>query len=683
MGTSRRDFIKWCSTGAAALAAGLPARRAFARQEPEATATATPTGPPTPAPTPGVPKDATPATAQANAAVLNELPFDNLEDFQDAQRGFVATLPEGIIKTDAGSAAWDLTAYEFLEREDAPPTVNPSLWRMAQLNMNNGLFQVTDRIYQVRGFDLSNMTIIEGDEGIMLIDPLISRETARAGLDLYYQERGQRPVMAVFYTHTHVDHYGGVKGVTSEEDVQAGKVQILAPDGFLEHAVSENVMAGTAMSRRADYMYGTYLPRGERGQVDGGLGKAVSLGNTTLIAPTDVITKTGETRVIDGVEIVFQLTPDTEAPAEMTMYFPQFNALDAAEIACPVLHNLLTMRGAQVRDANKWAYYLNEAIGLYGDEVDVVLAQHHWPRWGRDRVLRFLKSQRDLYKYIHDQTLRLMNQGYTMVEIAEMLTLPASLDQQWYNRGYYGSVNHDVKAVYQKYLGWYDANPATLHPLPPVESGIKYVEYMGGPQAVMARVREDLDKGDYRWAAQVMNHVVFAYPEDQEARNLEADALEQLGYQAEAATWRNAYLVGAFELRNGAPQPAGAGTASPDTLKAMTLPMFFDYMGVRLNGPQADGKTIVLNWDFTDTGETYILNLENSTLTYMAGRQAPDADATLTLTRATIDAITLGQTTFDEEVAAGNAKIEGDGQKLAELMGLLDSFGPMFNIVTP
>jgi alkyl sulfatase BDS1-like metallo-beta-lactamase superfamily hydrolase len=634
-------------------------------------------------PTTPIPKAAAPATTQANAAVLKQLPFADQEDFQDAQRGFVATLPEGIIKTADGKTAWDLKAYEFLKQQDAPPTVNPSLWRMARLNMNNGLFQVTDRIYQVRGFDMSNMSIIEGDKGVMLVDPLISRETAQAALELYYQQRGKRPVVAVFYTHSHVDHYGGVKGVVSEADVKAGKVQIIAPDGFLEHAVSENVTAGVAMSRRAMFMYGTLLPRGEKGQVDGGLGKAVSLGAITLIPPTDDITKTGETRVIDGVEIVFQLTPGTEAPVEMTMYFPQFKAFDSAEIACPVLHNLLTMRGAEVRDASRWSYYLNEAIALYGDKTDVVFAQHHWPRWGRERVLTFLASQRDLYQYVHDQTLRLMNQGYTMVEIAEMMQLPASLDQQWYNRGYYGTLNHDVKAVYQKYLGWYDANPATLHSLPPVESGKKYVEYMGDPQAVIARARADFDKGEYRWVAQVMNHVVFAYPDNQEARNLEADALEQLGYQAEAATWRNAYLVGAFELRNGVPKLTGAGTANADTIKAMTLPMFFDYMGVRLNGPKADGKKIVLNWNFTDVGEKYTLNLENSALTYMAGRQAPNADATLTLTRATLDAITMGQTTFEKEVAAGNLKIAGNGQKLGELMGLLDTFDSMFNIVTP
>ena len=626
------------------------------------------------------PKGAQPATKQANAAVLNELDFSDRQDFDDAQRGLIAPPTEAIIKAADGHVVWDLDAYSFLKKEEAPATVNPSLWRQARINLVAGLFKVVDRVYQVRGLDLSNMTIIEGDKGVILIDPLITAEAARAGLDLYYQHRDKRPVVAVIYTHSHVDHFGGVKGVVNEADVKAGKVSILAPERFLEAAISENVTAGTAMGRRSSYWYGVVLPRGERGQVDAGLGKATSIGSVTLIPPTDTITKTGEQRLIDGVKMVFHMTPDTEAPAEMMIWFPQFKVFNSAELACHTLHNVLTLRGAQVRDAAKWSRYLNEAIDAYGEQTEVLIAQHHWPRWGRDRSIKFLKDQRDMYKYVHDQTLRLANEGYTMTEIGPMLTLPPSLARQWYARGYYGTVNHDAKAVYQKYIGWYDMNPANLNPLPPVESARKYVEYMGGAQAVMARAREDFRKGEYRWVAQAMNNVVFADPDNQEARQLQADTLEQLGYQAEAATWRNNYLTAAYELRKGVPSlPA---TASTDVLTALTIPMIFDFMGVRLNGPRADGKVIVINWNFTDVKAKYALSLENSALTYM-DRQAPKADATITLTRAAFDAITLGKTTFEKEIGAGRIKVEGDGRKLGELFGLMDTFKGDFNIVTP
>ena len=628
------------------------------------------------------PKDATTQTQQANAALLTELPFADQQDFQDAERGLIAPLPDLTIKDDTGRIVWTLKGYEFLQQKDAPPSVNPSLWRMAQLNMNNGLYKVTDRVYQVRGFDLSNMTIIEGDSGLILIDPLSAVETARAGLDLYYQEVSQKPVKAVIYTHSHADHYQGVKGVTSQDDVAAGRVVVLAPDGFMEAATSENVFAGTAMSRRIIFQYGPYLKRGVLGQVDDGLGKSTPLGHATLISPTDTISQTGETRTIDGVTMQFQMVSGTEAPSEMTIYFPQFKLLDAAEIACPLLHNVLTLRGAQVRDPKKWATSLNEAIALYGDQVEILIAQHNWPRWGRDNVLALLADERDLYEFINDQSLNLINKGYTPIEIAEMLKLPASLDQKWYTHSYYGTLSHDVKAVYQRYIGWYDGNPANLHPLTPVDSGKKTVEYMGGSQAIIAKAREDFAKGNYRWVAEVMNKVVFAEPDNAEARNLEADAFEQLGYQAEGL-WRNWYLVGAYELRNGVTKTLGGGTASPDVLTAMSIPQNFDYLGVRLNGTKADGKTIVLNWDFTDVREQYALTLRNSALTYRANWQDPQADATITLTRAVWNALTFGQTTIDQALASGAIKVTGNPQKLTELLGLLDTFKPDFPIVTP
>jgi alkyl sulfatase BDS1-like metallo-beta-lactamase superfamily hydrolase len=632
---------------------------------------------------PDTAKPAEPAVAAANAAVYDVLPFADRADYEDARRGFIASVPEALIKDDAGRTIWSLAPYGFLASDRAPATVNPSLWRIAQLNCLHGLFAVTDRIYQVRGFDIANMTLIEGDTGVIVIDTLTTAETARAALDLYFRHRPKKPVVAVIYTHTHVDHWGGVRGVVDEVAVAAGQVAIIAPDGFLEHAVSENVIAGTAMIRRAQYQFGTLLPPGERGQVDAGLGKTISRGAVTLIAPTDLIRRTGERRVVDGVEIVFQMAPNSEAPAEFHMHFPQLRALNLAENATHLLHNLLPFRGAEVRDPLAWSKYLNEAIDTFADQSDVLFGQHHWPVWGRARIVEYLTSQRDLYKYLHDQTLRLINHGFTAAEIAEQLVLPKSLGSRWHNRDYYGTVRHNVKAIYQKYLGWYDANPAHLDPLPPVDGARKYLAYMGGAAAVIARARKDFRAGQYRWVAEVMNHVVFAEPENHEARELAADALEQLGYLAEAATWRNAYLFAAHELRHGIPRLKAAAPVAPDALRALTLDMVFDYLGVRLNGPKADGKRIVVNWHFTDTNQTYVLNLENSALTWRVGRRAETADGTLTLSRATLDAILLRQMTFPQGVQAGRIAVTGDLAKLGELMGLFDEFHMMFDIVTP
>lgn len=629
------------------------------------------------------PAEASSITQSLNQEVKSKLPFADNQDFKDAQQGFIATLPKLIVKKADGGVVWDLTSYDFLNAEEAPPTVNPSLWRQARLNRFNGLFQVTDRIYQIRGFDISNMTIVEGDTGILIIDPLISEEVARAGLELYYQHRPQKPVVAVVYTHSHVDHYGGVKGVVSEDDVKQGKVKILAPENFLEDAVSENVFAGNAMGRRATYMYGPFLPRGIKGQVDGGLGKTNSLGTVTLIPPTDIIRKTGEEREIDGIQMLFQMAPNTEAPAEMLIYFPQLKALNLAEDATHTLHNLYTLRGAPVRDASKWWKTLNEALDLFGAESDVVFAQHHWPTWGNDKIRTYLQSQRDLYKYIHDQSLRLMNLGYTMLEVAEMLNLPASLSQKWYNRSYYGSVNHDAKAVYQRYLGWYDSNPANLHALPPEEASKHYVEFMGGSAQVIKKARESFQKGDYRWVAMVMNHVVFAEPKNAEARQLQAAALEQMGYQSENPTWRNEYLMGAHELRNGIPNLKDFQAVSVDTLKAMPVELLLDYLGIRLNGEKAAGAAITLNWIFSDTGEQYAISLENSALIYTANKQYPQADASLTLSRDSLNRVLDKSSSLEKEISQGNAKLEGNAQKMTELLSYMQDFDASFNIVTP
>jgi len=629
------------------------------------------------------PKDASDVTRQANSAVLNQLPFNNRQDYEDAKRGFIASDPKIMFKNQQGQTIWDLNTYSFLNAQEAPATVNPSLWRIAQLNMNSGLFKVTDGIYQIRGYDLSNMTIVEGKTGLIVIDPLISTEVSKAGLDLYYRNRPKKPVVAVIYTHSHVDHYGGVKGVVSEADVKSGKVHIYAPEHFLEEAVSENVFAGNAMSRRAIYMYGALLPRGPQGQLDGGLGKTTSIGTVTLIPPTDTIKQTGEKKTIDGVEVVFQMAPGTEAPSEMLFYFPQFKALCAAEDATHTLHNLLTLRGAQVRNATNWWKTLNTTLNMFGDKTDVVFASHHWPTWGNDKVIDFLEKQRDLYKYINDQCLRLLNSGYTITEIGEMMKLPASLGQEWFNRDYYGSLNHDSKAVYQRYLGWYDSNPANLYGWPPEEVGKRYVEFMGGADAVIAKAKASFDKGDYRWVAEVMKHVVFADPNNQTAKNLEADALEQLGYQTEDPTWRNEFLMGALELRNGIPKGTGTQTASPDTIRAMTVEMVLDFLGMRIDAQKAEGKAITFNWILPDSSQKYAVTLKNSALTYTEGKVLANANATVTLPKSSLDNILLKSTTFDDEVKAGRVKVEGNQAMFNEFLGMLVNFDPLFNIVAP
>jgi linear primary-alkylsulfatase len=629
------------------------------------------------------PKDASPITAALNRAVLASLPFADTQDFDDARRGLVATLPEVEIKNDQGRVVWSLRDYAFLADEQAPPTVNPSLWRLARLNLIHGLFQVTDRIYQIRGFDISNMTVIEGDRGLIVIDPLVSTEVARAGLELYTQHRGRRPVSAVIYSHSHTDHYGGVRGVVDERDVSAGKVEVWAPDRFMEEVVAEAVLAGTAMVRRAQFQFGATLPRGPRAQVDAGLGKGLSRGTVTLIPPTRLIRQAVETHRIDGVEIVFQLTPETEAPAEMHMFYPALRALNLAENATHNLHNVYPIRGAQVRDANAWAKYLNEARDRFGGEVDVTFAQHHWPVWGTARVLDFLGKQRDLYKFLHDQTVRLMNHGYKAVEIAERLTLPRSLAATWHVRGYYGTLSHNAKSVYQRYIGWYDANPANLNPLPPVERGRKYVEYMGGADAVIRRARDDFARGEYRFVAEALSHVVFADPANAEARQLGADALEQLGYAAESATWRNAYVLGALELRHGVPATVARAPVSPDIVRAMSLELFFDYLGVRLNGDKAEGRRIVINWVFPDLDQRYVMNLENCALTCLADRRSDAPDATVTLERAALNRLVLREVAFADAVERGLARVDGDAAKVADFFALLDDFSLMFEVVEP
>ena len=661
----------------AALAAALLGACSALQAQPATTATAASATPAAAA------REAMPATRAANQAARAGLPLADRQSFDDARRGLVEAADDQVILGPSGRPVFTLRGYEFLRAEDAPDTVHPALWRHARVNLANGLFKVAERVYQVRGFDLSNMTILEGDSGLTVIDPLVSTETARAALALYYKHRPRKPVVAVIYTHSHVDHFGGVRGVVDEAELAAGRVQVIAPFGFMEEAVGENVIAGNAMSRRAMYQFGMSLPRSARGGVDAGLGKPSAPGTITLIPPTRLIREPVETLRIDGIETVFMLTPGTEAPAEMVMYHPQLRVLNMAEIATQNLHNLLPMRGAQVRDALAWSKYIGEALQRFGAGSDVMIAQHHWPVWGGERVRSTLAHQRDTYKYLHDQTVRLMNHGLTAAEIAEQLQLPPSLAQDWSTYPFYGHLKHNVKAIVQRYLGYYDGNPVNLEALPPVPAAKKAVEYMGGADAVLQRARADFDRGEFRWVAQVAAQLVYADPANAAARALAADAYEQLGYQQVSATARNAFLMGAMELRQGPPRLPPFASAAPDVIRALPLDLFFDYLGVRLNGDKARGRTIVLNWRFTDTQQDFVLTLDNSALTHVAGAQAADAHATLTLTRATLDEISLQKTTFPAAVQAGRIQVSGQREKLGELLGLLDAFAVGFPLVEP
>jgi alkyl sulfatase BDS1-like metallo-beta-lactamase superfamily hydrolase len=621
-------------------------------------------------------------TAANNAAVLQQLPFSDRTDYESVSKGLIAPF-KGQIKEAAGKVIWDVQAYDFLAKDKNPDSINPSLWRLAQLSAHAGLFEVSPRLYQVRGLDLANMTIIEGDDGLIIIDPLTVTETAKAALELYYQNRPRKPVVAVIYSHTHVDHFGGVRGVVDEADVKAGKVKVFAPVGFMEHVMSENVFAGNAMSRRAQYQFGSLLPRGERGQVDAGLGKSSPSGGTvTLIPPTDLIEKELETRTIAGLDVEFQLTPGTEAPAEMNLYLPQLRALCMAENATQMMHNILTPRGAQVRDAKAWAQYLDSSLARYGDKSDVLFAQHNWPTWGGERIRTFLADQRDMYAFLNDRTLHLLNQGLTPLEVADAIKkLPGTLDQKWYTRGYYGSLSFNVRAVYQRYLGFYDGNPANLNPLPPVETAKRSVEAMGGQAAVLEKMHAAMAKGDYRWAAQLGNQLLFADPENPDARKAQAETLEQMGYQSENATWRNMYLTGAMELRNGVPAHAGS-SVSGDMVRAMSPDMFFDFLAIRLDSDKAVGHDMTLNWTFEDQNKDFTLTLRNGVLTHRAGLN-PQADAGVSMSKATLEQISLKQLDFPTAIQKGLIKLQGNGKKIAELMGSLDTFTPQFNIVTP
>jgi alkyl sulfatase BDS1-like metallo-beta-lactamase superfamily hydrolase len=618
-----------------------------------------------------------PTAAIESAHQNRRLPLHDTADFADADRGFIGALTPCVVKAADGRVVWDNDKYSFLTG-DAPTSVDPSLWRQCQLTAKQGLYEVVPGIYQVRGLDLSNISFIEGDTGLIVIDPLVSTEVAAAALQLYRSHRGDRPVVAVIYTHSHVDHFGGVLGVATQAEVDAGKVSVLAPEGFTEHVVQENVYAGPAMTRRATYMYGSLLEAGQRGHVGCGLGQAPSQGEVALIVPTLDVKSTGETHTIDGVEIEFQMAPGTEAPAEMHFYFPRFRALCMAENATHNLHNLLTLRGALVRDPHAWSGYLTEAIDSFSDRTDVVFASHHWPTWGRERVVEFLALQRDLYAYLHDQTLRMLNQGHTGAEIAETLQMPPALDKAWHTHGYYGSVSHNVKAVYQRYMGWFDGNPARLWPHPPEALAGRYVEAIGGIDRVVELAQQAFDSGDFRWAATLLDHAVFADSEHEGARTLLADTLEQLAYGAENATWRNFFLSGATELRDG-----NFGTAtqasSPTLLSQLTPEQIFDGLAISVNGPRAWDLDIAIDVTLADPDANYRLALRNGVLVQ---RRVPADAATASVTIKLDNAFRLLMLATGDFSSPG-VEISGEQAALQQFLGVLDRPDPSFNIITP
>jgi alkyl sulfatase BDS1-like metallo-beta-lactamase superfamily hydrolase len=620
--------------------------------------------------------EATEAIRAQQRELAETLPFGDTRDVEAADRGFIAAFEPGVVPSADGAEAWDANEFAFITG-DAPDTVNPSLWRQSTLVSKQGLYEVVEGIYQVRGLDLSNISFVEGDTGVIVIDPLISKETAAAALGLYRAQRGDRPVVAVIFTHSHIDHFGGVLGIVGAEEVHAGGVQVIAPVGFVAEAVAENVYAGTAMARRAGYMYGAALERGPRGAVGAGLGQSTSKGSPGILVPTLEIRTTGETHVVDGVEIEFQMAPGTEAPAEMHFLFPQHRALCMAENATHNLHNLLTLRGALVRDPHIWSKYLTEAIERFADRADVVFASHHWPTWGADEIREFLGLQRDLYAYLHDQTLRMLNQGMTGAEIAEAIQLPPALENAWHARGYYGSVSHNVKAIYQRYMGWFDGNPARLWPHPPKPLAERYVAAIGGVDRVVELAQQAYDQGDFRWAATLLDHAVFADSAHAAARALYADTLEQLGYGSENGTWRNFFLSGATELR-GANFGTPTSTAAPEILAQLTAEQLLDAIAITVDGPSAWDLDLAFDLAFADIGRNFRVTLRNGVLVYVQ-READEtsAQATVSLTKARMLALLAG----DRE--SPGIDRSGDASVLDRLMSVLQPGDPSFDIVLP
>jgi alkyl sulfatase BDS1-like metallo-beta-lactamase superfamily hydrolase len=621
-------------------------------------------------------------TIELQNGVRATLPFADRRDFEEAKRGFIAAPAYQRIMAEAGNVAWDMGSYEFLLQGKDFDSINPSTQRQAILNMAYGLYEVVPgRIYQVRGFDLANISFIKGDTGWIVFDVLTAKETAAAALKFVNEQLGERPVVAVVYSHSHADHFGGIRGIVDEADVRSGKVPIIAPVGFMKHAVAENVYAGNAMTRRLFYQYGVLLPRSPFGHVDQSIGKNVAAGNLGLIAPTRVIEKDIEGLTVDGVQMVFQNTPGTEAPAEMNTWFPQFKAFWAGENITGTIHNIYTLRGALVRDALEWSKKINEALYLYGQDADVMFASHSWPRFGNDRVQEVMRAQRDLYANLNNEVLHLANQGVTINQIHNVYKPPKSLQDQWAAHSYHGSEAHNSRAVINRYLGYWDANPATLIPLSPEDSAPLYVEMMGGAEPILARGRDLYAQGKYLYAQEILNKLVYAQPQNQEAKDLLADVFEQMGYQQESPSVRNSFLAGAYELRHGLPAGVSPKSSGPDLIRAMSTDLWLDYLGIRLQTAGTEGLHYVVNLVTPDNGEEYVVELSNGALTNIKGFRAKNADLTITIDRADLDGVMMGMTTLDQQVEAGRARLEGNREPLDELRGMLVTFTPDFEIM--
>jgi alkyl sulfatase BDS1-like metallo-beta-lactamase superfamily hydrolase len=614
--------------------------------------------------------------------VRGTLPFDDDRDFAEHDRGLIAEMDQLQIMADAGHVSWDMERFAFLNEQQDFDSIHPSLVRQSVLNMNYGLYEVIPGIYQVRGFDLSDITFVRGKTGWIVFDPLISAEVVRAAWELFQEHVGEGlPVTAVIYSHSHADHWGGVRGIVDEADVRSGKVEIIAPRDFMEHTISENVYAGNAMNRRLFYQYGLLLPAGPHGYVGQGLGQGVSAGAVGLIAPTRIVEDDIEEFEVDGVLMIQQNTPRTEAPSEMNTYIPEMKALWMAENVTSTLHNIYTLRGAAVRDPLRWSKYISEALFQFGLNAEVMFASHHWPRWGNERVQEVLRGQRDLYAHMNNQVLHLANQGVTINQIHNVYELPESLQQKWFCRGYHGSPEHNSRGVIQRYLGFWDCNPATLVPLSPEDSAPLYVEMMGGAAPIMTRARELHSQGDYKLAQEILNKLVHAEPDNQDAKDMLADVFEQIGYQQENPGLRNSFLAAAFELRSGIPQGEMPDTSSPDVIRAMSTELFLNFLGIKMDARQAAGMRFTINLITPDNGERFLIELENSALTNVEGYQAADPDLTLTINRTDLEQVMAGEKTMEAQIGDGTAQIEGDASILVQLGSMMVEFDPRFEIM--
>jgi alkyl sulfatase BDS1-like metallo-beta-lactamase superfamily hydrolase len=620
-------------------------------------------------------------TIEKQQQLRASLPLSDKQDFEEQQRGFIARPTYDQIMADAGHVAWDMGKYGYLLEGKDIDSIHPSLQRQATLNTNYGLYEVVPGIYQVRGYDLANITFIQGETGWIIFDTLTTRETARAALQFVNEQLGERPVVAVVYSHSHVDHFGGVRGVVDEADVKSGKVQVIAPSGFMEHAVAENVYAGNAMTRRAFYQYGFVLPRNEYGHVDQAIGKGVAVGAVGLIAPNRTIGKPFEELVVDGVRMQFQNTPGTEAPSEMNTYFPDMKAFWAAENITGTIHNIYTLRGALIRDSLAWSRHINAALYTFGQEAEVMFSSHNWPRWGNARIQEVMRGQRDMYAHMNNQVLHLANKGVTINEIHNEYQVPESQQQEWYARGYHGSFEHNVRGVMNRYLGYWDANPATLIPLSPADAAPLYIEMMGGRDKVLKKGRELYDAGRYMHAQEILNKLVYADPQNQAAKDLLADVFEQIGYQQESPSVRNSYLVGALELRSGVPTQGGVNTLSPDLIKAISTDLFLDFLGIRMDATKADGVAFKINFVTPDNGEKYVLELSNGALTNIPGYMAQDADLTFTINRSELEDVMMQRASFEDKIKAGKATLDGDAKVFQQLKSMLVEFEQGFEIM--